>query len=385
MILTQTVALLVDAYRELNARKLFWVTLALSGVVVLVMASTGINEKGITFLWWTMDFIPVNSTLLKPSVFYKSMFSNLGISLWLSWVAAILALISTAGVIPDLVSGGAIETVLSKPISRTRLFLTKYFMGLLFVALQVTVFSLGSFLVFGLRAGLWEPGLFLAVPIVVLFFSYLYCVCALVGLLTRSTITALLATLVFWFVLFVLNSGDAILTQFRVQFELQIEGEKNRIALMERNTARVLRAQREREGLEVEAWEAGEEDLLNANPFLSRNRERIGSLEGNLKNLVFWSDLVFRVKTALPKTTETIGLLERNLIDLSEIPDFDAPDRVVTPALDDSAVEVDPQKTARAVQERMRSRSVSWVVGTSLGFELVVIGLCCLIFSRRDF
>lgn len=385
MILTQTVALLVDAYRELNARKLFWVTLALSGVVVLVMASTGINEKGITFLWWTMDFIPVNSTLLKPSVFYKSMFSNLGISLWLSWVAAILALISTAGVIPDLVSGGAIETVLSKPISRTRLFLTKYFMGLLFVALQVTVFSLGSFLVFGLRAGLWEPGLFLAVPIVVLFFSYLYCVCALVGLLTRSTITALLATLVFWFVLFVLNSGDAILTQFRVQYELQIEGEKSRIALMERNTARVLRAQREREGLEVEGWEAGEEDLLNANPFLSRNRERIGSLEGNLKNLVFWSDLVFRVKTALPKTTETIGLLERNLIDLSEIPDFDAPDRVVTPALDDSAVEVDPQKTARAVQERMRSRSVSWVVGTSLGFELVVIGLCCLIFSRRDF
>lgn len=385
MIFTQTLALLVDAYRELNARKLFWVTLALSGVVVMVMAASGINERGITFLWWTMDFIPVNSSLLKPSVFYKSMFSNLGISLWLSWVAAILALISTAGVIPDLVSGGAIETVLSKPISRTRLFLTKYFMGLLFVALQVTVFSLGSFLVFGLRAGLWEPGLFLAVPIVVLFFSYLYCVCALVGLLTRSTITALLATLVFWFVLFVLNSGDAILTQFRVQFELQIEGEKSRIALMERNTARILRAQREREGQEVEGWEASEEDLLNANPFLQRNRERIGSLEGNLKELAFWSDLVFRVKTALPKTTETIGLLERNLIDLSEIPDFETQDRKSTPALDDSAIEVDSQETARAVQERLRSRSVLWIVGTSVGFELVVIGICCLTFSRRDF
>jgi hypothetical protein len=385
VIFTQTVALLVDAYRELNARKLFWVTLALSGVVVLVMAASGINERGITFLWWTMDFIPVNSTLLKPSVFYKSMFSNLGISLWLSWVAAILALISTAGVIPDLVSGGAIETVLSKPISRTRLFLTKYFMGLLFVALQVTVFSLGSFLVFGLRAGLWEPGLFLAVPIVVLFFSYLYCVCALVGLLTRSTITALLATLVFWFVLFVLNSGDAILTQFRVQFELQIEGEKSRIALMERNTARILRAQREREGQEVEGWEATEEELLNANPFLQRNRERIGTLEDDLKELAFWADLVVRVKTVLPKTTETIGLLERNLIDLSEIPDFDTQDRAATPELDDSEIVADPQATARAVQERLRSRPVSWIVGTSVGFELVVIGLCCLIFSRRDF
>lgn len=387
MILTQTGALLVDAYRELNARKLFWITMLLSGVVVLVMASMGITKEGITFWWWTLDFIPVNSDLLKPSVFYKGLFSNLGIGIWLSWVAAILALISTAGVVPDLVSGGTIETVLSKPISRVRLFLTKYFTGLLFVALQVLVFSLGSFLVFGFRAGLWEPGLFLAVPIVVVFFSYLFCVCALVGLLTRSTITSLLVTLLFWFVLFILNAGDGVLLQFRVQSELMMTKERERIALMETNTARVLTRQREREA--EASGEAGEpreptrEEILTANPFLRTNIDRADKLGADLEKLVFWSDLVFNIKTALPKTSETIALLERHLIDLSELPEPEGSDSPFD--LDDSAIQVDQERASQAVQERIRDRPVWWVLGTSLVFEGVVLVVCCVIFVRRDF
>ena len=31
--MTQTMAIFLDAYRELNSRKLFWITLILSGVV----------------------------------------------------------------------------------------------------------------------------------------------------------------------------------------------------------------------------------------------------------------------------------------------------------------------------------------------------------------
>ena len=39
--LTQTLALLLDAYRELNAKKLFWITMILSGVIVLAFAAVG--------------------------------------------------------------------------------------------------------------------------------------------------------------------------------------------------------------------------------------------------------------------------------------------------------------------------------------------------------
>ncbi len=383
MIVRQTAALLVDAYRELNAKKLFWITMLLSGVIVLVMAALGIDKDGVSFLGWDLSFIPINSDTLKPDVFYKTLFSNLGIGVWLSWAATILALISTAGTIPDLISGGAIETLLSKPISRIRLFLTKYAAGLLFVALQVFVFSLGSFLVFGLRAGLWEPALFLAVPIVVVFFSYLFCVCALIGLLTRSTITSLLVTILFWFMLFILNAGDATLTQFRTMHEMMIDKEQARIELMEKNTAKVLREQRERDGEPVEGWTPTHDEIIAANPFLRTIADRQQRREKDLQELRFWSDLVYGIKTTLPKTNETIALLERNLIDLSDLPMPSGETQDIS--IEDDDVQIDPGELSKAVQEKFRSRPVWWVVGTSLGFEAFVLGVCCLIFARRDF
>ena len=100
---------------------------------------------------------------------------------YLTWVAAVLALISTSSMFPDFLTGGSIDLYLSKPIGRVRLFFTKYVSGLMFVALQVSVFAVGSFLVLGWRGHSWEPSLFLAIPIVVIFFSYLYGICVLLG------------------------------------------------------------------------------------------------------------------------------------------------------------------------------------------------------------
>src|SRR5580692_11650279 len=96
---------------------------------------------------------------------------------------------------PDLLTGGSIDLYLSKPISRLRLFLTKYFTGLLFVGFQVGAFSAASFLVLAIRGQVWIWGVFLAIPIVLVFYSYLYCVCVLIGVLTRSTLTAILLTI----------------------------------------------------------------------------------------------------------------------------------------------------------------------------------------------
>src|SRR5439155_22018452 len=133
-----------------------------------------------TFLWWETPI----SVQVSASDLYKILFSEFGIKWWLSFIATILALISTASIFPDFITGGSIDLYLSKPIGRLRLFLTKYATGLLFVALQVLVFSLASFVVIGVRGKSWEPGIFLAVPLVVSFFSYIYCVCVLIGIVT---------------------------------------------------------------------------------------------------------------------------------------------------------------------------------------------------------
>lgn len=388
MILRQTWALFVDAYRELNARKLFWITMILSGLVVAIFAALGIDEQGISLFVWHLDFIPITSEVLAPSTFYKSLFSSLGIAIWLSWIATILALISTAGLIPELITGGSIETMLSKPIGRLRLFYTKYLTGLLFVALQVAVFSLGSFLVIGIRGGVWEPGLFLAIPIVVVFFSYLFGVCALLGLVTRSTIAALLITGLFWAMLFVVNFADSILVTIQTQQRLVIEERERRLDIMKGNA--LIIAQRNEHG-SVEAAEAAgfeptDEQLAQANPFVAQQLARLEDEREAFGELSFWTDLVVGVKTVLPKTSETIGLLERNLIDLSELPDQG--DRE-PPGLDledpNQDIQVDQDELSRAVQERFRDRSTLWIIGTSLAFEFVVLAIAGVIFARRDF
>ena len=109
-----------------------------------------------------------------------------GISIWLSWAATILALVSTAGIFSDLDQPGVRLTCSCPDRSAgCGCFLTGVLVaGLLFVTLQVVVFCLASFLVIGLRGGAWEPGLFIAVPLVVCFFSYLYAVCVLLGVVT---------------------------------------------------------------------------------------------------------------------------------------------------------------------------------------------------------
>lgn len=310
MMLRQTAALFVDAYRELNSRKLFWITLVLSGLVVASFAAVGIDKQGLTILWFRLDFIPLNSDILPPSLLYKTMFLNLGLGIWLTWIAAILALITTAGMIPDLIAGGSVEMMLSKPISRVRLFLTKYAAGLLFVTLQVGVFSVASFGVIGIRGGEWEPALLLAIPLVVAFFSFLFCVCVLLGLLTRSTIASLLLTLLFWFFIFLLNATDAALVQWRSMAEAQRDALVRQVAQAEDNTRQLLITERRSLGEELpEDYHATEEEIAGVNPFLKGLRDKRDSAEKTATQAAKWSGIIFAAKTVVPKTGETVALL----------------------------------------------------------------------------
>jgi hypothetical protein len=66
--MTALIAILVDTYRELASKRLFWLSMALSGLVVLIFALIGINEKGMSILGWTLEIPFINSTLMdRPS------------------------------------------------------------------------------------------------------------------------------------------------------------------------------------------------------------------------------------------------------------------------------------------------------------------------------
>ena len=362
----QTLALLNAAYRELNARKLFWVTMALSLLIVGVFAILGINERGITILWWEFESEFFNTFFFPREVFYKVLFANFGVNWWLAWLATMLALVSTASIVPDMISDGAIDNLLSKPIGRSRLFLTRYCTGLLFVTVQVSVFSIASFLLVGIRGGAWEPWFLIAIPLVVIFFSYLYCVCAFIGLITRSTIVSLLVTLLFWFAIFGVHAGEEITHAGKIAYGIDLE-------LVEADLA---------EAVEMD-------DPIEVTEPLA---EVVASARGSYGTWSSFHTWFFAVKTVLPKTTETIDLLDRTLRKNAGL-------NIIPPEPDEGRRRRGPRSgnifgtnsriSQRDIEERQQdlvdSRSISWVIGSSLLFEVLLLAFCCWRFSRRDF
>ena len=361
----QTMALFVAAYRELNARKLFWLSLGLSVVVVGIFGMFGIDQTGIS-VWpfgWSFDSPFFNSNVISPESFYKLMFMNLGVKAWLGLFATALALISTAGIIPDLVSAGSIDMMLAKPLSRARLFLTKYLTGLLFTALQVTVFALASFLVIGLRGRVWEPSLFLAVPYVVVIYSYLYCVCALVGLLTRSTIAALIVTAIFWLLLLGVHSSESLINYGTIASSLEVSAIEAELAKAQADA------------------DEDPETVAELTEELASQR----SSDATWHSVHWW---VFAAKTVLPKAIESLNMLERQLVVDARLrgglgADAEARDETGGEIFGHGRVE--RAKFIEALRADENSRGVWWVLVTSLVFEGVVLSIATVLFCRRDF
>jgi hypothetical protein len=355
--MTQTCAIFLEAYRSLNSKKLFWLVLILSGLVVLLFACFGVNEHGLKVAFWQYDNDFLNSKIVSPDQFYKGMFVSIGISVWLAWIASILALISTAGIFPDLMTAGSIDLFVSKPIGRLRLFFTEYLAGLLFAALQVTVFTVACFLVIGLRGGVWEPGLFLAIPLVVCVFSYLFSVCVFLGVATRSTVAALLLTLLFWFVVWGVGATERGLLVFKK---------------MEQHGASVVAVSIEQNGGMSRARNSAHDAKSSPRADQAPAVDAEGSNGASAVSVAY--DIAYGITTVLPKTGETIELLERSLMKAAKLPEPPGgPQARRLHAAQQDAIDV------------LRDRSIAWVVGTSLGFEAVVLAFAALIFCRRDY
>jgi hypothetical protein len=386
----QTVALFVDAYRELNHRRLFWITLVLSGLVVAGFAAIGNDEEGLTVLHWSIPFPFVSTNFIPEADFYKFTFAQLGVGYWLAWIATIIGLVSTASIFPDFVDRGSIDLMLSKPIGRARLFFTKFLTGLMFAGLQVTVFTLASFLVIGLRGGDWEPWLFIAVPLVVVFYSYLFAVQATIGLVTGSVIASVIGVFLFWFVVSLVQTGDGITLAWRITNEITAERKMVRVEKQEGRvmdtSARLVDLRLAADGGDTEATDQLPELELE----LVEKRARLDTITFELADELETLGLSQSINewfhianTCLPKTSETIDLLSRLLEDYAGLM------RPAAPA-DDTVRQFGEMVGRGEFEERFdaeldASHGPIWIIGTSLGFEALVLGFAVWRFRRRDF
>jgi ABC-type transport system involved in multi-copper enzyme maturation permease subunit len=196
----QSWALIVDSFRESKNGKIFWVMLAISILVALAMFCFSFEPGGIDILFGTWQIETDLFTIggkVRPDLI-SAVAVEWVLDSILGGVGIILALIATAGFFPAMMERGAIEVLLSKPMPRWKLFLGKYAGSMIFIAFHATVFVVLTFLVIGLRWNAWIPGYLWLIPLVILLFSYLYCISALVAILSRSTVAAVLLSLAAW-------------------------------------------------------------------------------------------------------------------------------------------------------------------------------------------
>ena len=134
---------------------------------------------------------------------------------WLPWlvdkgllgIGLMVAIIVTAPAIPNMFDPGSLHLLLSKPVSRSLLFLSKFFGSCAFVLLCATYLFIGIYLLMGSRWGFWEPRLLWCIPVYTFVFAVYYSVAALAALVWRNMIVSIIVANVFWAFCFSIGSS----------------------------------------------------------------------------------------------------------------------------------------------------------------------------------
>ncbi len=115
-------------------------------------------------------------------------------------IALLTAILVTASIIPQMFDPGSLSLLLSKPVSRSLMFLAKFAGGCAFILINAGYFFTGLWLLLGLRLDIWNHGFLLCILIFLFLFAVYYSVSAFTGVVWRNAIVSVVLTILFWFV-----------------------------------------------------------------------------------------------------------------------------------------------------------------------------------------
>jgi ABC-type transport system involved in multi-copper enzyme maturation permease subunit len=186
-----TGALILDTFREAFARKIFWGFFGCCTALLL-------------FLIFIMRVDVVQGALATVSIFGNSLPStnvqNLVqqtqsvIAGILYYAGVALAVFASAGLVSAVFEPGRIELLLSKPVSRTHLLLGRYAGNVLVVSANILYLVFVSWIIFGIKTGVWGAGFLLSSLCTIFMFSVLLAVIVLIGVLLDSAAVAIMVT-----------------------------------------------------------------------------------------------------------------------------------------------------------------------------------------------
>ncbi|HED64701.1 MAG TPA: hypothetical protein ENJ09_04000 [Planctomycetes bacterium] len=227
-------ALLRDAIYQVLDNWVFRILAVLIAILVLTTFVFGFRQDGIVLLFglehWSYDaFLDTFSAGGAPNapsdaqgmvidilvkILFEGIAGNLGV---LACVAA------TAFFVPAMLQKGAADVLFHKPLPRLTFYLARYIAGLLFVGSLATLMSVGVYLGFLLVSQYNDPGILLAGPLITYIFALVYAVSMWVGVMTRSTVAAILLTVIFFSVNGCIHRAWGTMTQNELTRTAEVE------------------------------------------------------------------------------------------------------------------------------------------------------------------
>ena len=122
---------------------------------------------------------------------------------WLmSWFVGVIgvgiALVISSSIVPQTFEPGSLHLLLSKPIQRWLLFLTKFSGGCVYTLITAGYFAVGVWLILGTRFAIWNQQILASVPLFMFLFAINYSVSSLAGVIWRSPILCVILSVAFW-------------------------------------------------------------------------------------------------------------------------------------------------------------------------------------------
>jgi ABC-type transport system involved in multi-copper enzyme maturation permease subunit len=191
-----TVALILDTFREAFARRIFW-------------GFFGCCTALLVFLIFIMRIDVVAGALATVTLFGQAMpttdvqtlvhQTQSVIAMALYFVGMALSIFASAGLVAAIFEPGRIELLLSKPVSRTRILLGRYLGNLLVVAANIMYLIAVSWIIFGVKTGMWGIGYLYSSLFTIFIFAVLLAVIVLIGVLWESAAIAIMTSFAIMF------------------------------------------------------------------------------------------------------------------------------------------------------------------------------------------
>lgn len=229
MIVSAVVWLVRDTFRQAGASRVSWLMLGVTALCVTLCLSVRVDggrslrPPGEIELYGADDRPLTGSHAREGQLNLAFGGIRLGIFrdaeaqvhflqvLMARWVAGaagtLLALVWTAGLLPEFLQPGASAVLLTKPIPRWTLLLGRYLGVVVFVGAHVSLFVLGTWLALGLRTGVWAPEYLACLPLLVFHFAVFYAASTLLAVTTRSTASCAFGSVAFWALCYTMNQG----------------------------------------------------------------------------------------------------------------------------------------------------------------------------------